>query len=265
MTLVPQNDIDAAAARLRAVYESREGCLPLHNEFPATDVDTAYRIQSANTDYWLAQGKRLVGRKIGLTAKAVQSQMGIYQPDYGMLFADMACSDGEEIPISRLIQPRLEGEIIFVLGRDLSHEQLTMIDVLGAIDYTVAAFEIVDSRIANWKIQVLDTIADNASTGLYIVGTEIRKLENVDLRNCSMVIEHSGMPVSVGTGSACFVYPLPATLWLAKKMVEVGKPLRAGDTILSGALGPVIPVQAGGTYRLSISGIGSLQTSFAAS
>jgi len=262
MTAVDRKLIEAAAQKLRDAHESGTPCQPLNADIPADDLEAGYAIQDINTDLWIAGGRRLVGRKTGLTAKSVQAQLGVDQPDYGMLFADMAYGDGEEIPMSRLIQPKIEGEIAFVLGRDLDHEGLTMADILSSVEYAVAAFEVVDSRIADWKIKIMDTIADNASSGLYVLGTQPRKLGAFDPWSCGMVVEHRGEPISSGTGAACLGNPLTATLWLARKMVEVGRPLKAGDTILSGALGPMVPVNAGGVYELRISGLGSVRAVF---
>ncbi len=262
MAKVDNKAIEAAAKKLRDARETGKPCAPLNKDIPADDLEAGYAIQDINTDLWIADGRRLVGRKTGLTAKAVQNQLGVDQPDYGMLFADMAYGDGEEIPMSRLIQPKIEGEIAFVLGRDLDREGLTPADVMSAVDYAVAAFEIVDSRIADWQIKIMDTIADNASSGLYALGSEPRTLGSFDPWACGMVIEHKGELVSIGTGAACLGNPLTATLWLARKMVEVGRPLKAGDTILSGALGPMVPVTPGGAYELRISGLGSVRTIF---
>lgn len=254
--------IEQMAAALRAAGETGQPVAPLHESLPREDVALGYAIQNANTDFWLNSGRRLSGRKIGLTSKAVQAQLGVDQPDYGMLYTDMAFGDGEEVPFSRLIQPKIEGEIAFVLERDLDREGLTPADITSAIAYALPAFEIVDSRVANWKIGILDTIADNASSGLYTLGATPKKIDSFDLWACGMVVEHKGEPVSVGAGAACLGNPLTACLWLARKMVDVGRPLRAGDTILSGALGPMVPVVRGGAYELRINGLGSVRTFF---
>lgn len=256
------DSVETSAALLRAAAETRRPCAPLHETLPREDVALGYAIQNANTDHWLKAGRRLAGRKIGLTSRAVQKQLGVDQPDYGMLFADMAYGDGEEVPFSRLIQPKIEGEIAFVLERDLDREELTPADVTSAIAYALPAFEIVDSRIADWKIGILDTIADNASSGLYMLGATPRKLDAFDPWACGMVIEHKGEPVSVGAGAACLGNPLTACLWLARKMVAVGRPLKAGDTILSGALGPMVPVSRGAAYELRVNGLGSVRALF---
>lgn len=254
--------MDEAARRLRKASESGTTCPPLRDYLDPDDATGAYAVQEANTQYWLDAGRRLVGRKIGLTAKAVQKQLGVDQPDYGMLFADMAYADAEEVPMSRLIQPRIEGEIAFVMGRDLEMEAVTIADLIGAVDYALPAFEIVDSRIADWKITFADTVADNASSGLFVLGTRPRKISDLDLRSCGMVLERDGEAVSMGAGAACLGNPLTATLWLARKMAEVGRPLKAGDIVLSGALGPMVPVAAGAAYELTIAGLGSVRTCF---
>ena len=262
MTKVSDADLNKAAEMIRNAHESGRPCAPLHDFIGANDIEAGYAIQDINTEHWLKSGRRLVGRKTGLTAKSVQKQLGVDQPDFGMLYADMAYADGEDVPLSRLIQPKIEGEIAFVLKEGLNQEQMTLTDVVRAIDYAVAAIEIVGSRIADWNIKIMDTVADNASSGLYVLGSQPVALSDFDHRQCGMVIEHMGEPVSTGAGSACLGNPLNATLWLAKTMVEVGRPLKAGDTILSGALGPMVPVTGPGVYELRISGLGSVRASF---
>lgn len=247
---------------LRNAHDTHVPCKALHDFIDADDIEAGYAIQNINTDHWVKQGRRLVGRKTGLTAKSVQKQLGVDQPDFGMLYADMAYAGGEDVPLSKLMQPKIEGEIAFVLKDDLDQEQLTITDITRAIDYAVAAIEIVDSRIADWNIKIMDTVADNASSGFYVLGSEPRSLSEIDLHLCGMVIEHLGEPISSGAGAACLGNPLNATLWLAKTMVEVGRPLKAGDTILSGALGPMVSVDGPGVYELRISGLGSVRASF---
>lgn len=256
--------IEEAALRLRRAGETRIPCAPLHETLPAHDAAIGYAIQDLNTAYWLANGRRLVGRKIGLTSPAVQKQLGVDQPDFGMLYADMAFGPGETIPLQRLIQPKIEGEIAFVLGRDLDGTTLHAAPIADAVDHALAAFEIVDSRVANWNIRLLDTVADNASSALFVLGAERRRLDEFDLVGCRMRIGHQGQLVSEGRGSACLGNPLHALQWLALKMVEVGRPLRAGDIVLSGALGPMVGVSGAGEYTLQIEGLGSARAVFAA-
>lgn len=227
------------------------------------DADNAYAIQEINTGRRLAEGRRLVGRKIGLTSPAVQRQLGVDQPDYGMLFDDMAVPDGAELAHGSLIQPKVEAEVALVMGRDLTDERLTMADLLRAVEFVLPAIEIVDSRIADWRIGFLDTVADNASSGLYVLGNVPRRLEGLDLREAGMVMTGDGHVRSQGSGAACLGNPLNATLWLARMMARLGRPLLAGDTVLSGALGPMVTVTPGGIYEARIEGLGNVRIAFA--
>jgi 2-keto-4-pentenoate hydratase len=223
----------------------------------------AYRVQEYNTKRALAAGRRLVGRKIGLTAKVVQVQLGVNEPDFGMLFADMALADGEEVSRGRLIAPKVEAEVAFVMGRDITTEQPTIADVIRAVDFVIPAIEIVDSRVADWKIKIVDTVADNASAGLFTLGCEPKLLRKLDLRHCGMVIESKGEPICVGTGAAAMGNPVVAMLWLARTMARVGRPLKAGDVVMSGSLGPMTPVAWGDVVEARISGLGSVRAVFA--
>jgi 2-keto-4-pentenoate hydratase len=250
------------AAELRDIYVTGRYCAPIRTRLAEHDIAAAYAIQDLNTEHWLRAGRRLVGRKIGLTSTAVQTQLGVNQPDYGMLFADMCFADGETIPFACLQQPKIEGEVAFVLGQALDGADLTIADVIAAVDHALPAFEVVGSRIRDWKIGIVDTIADNASSGVFVLGTEARRLHEFDLRLCGAVVEHRGEPVSTGAGAACLGNPLNATLWLARRMVEVGRPLRGGDIVLSGALGPMVDVNPGDAFTLRISGLGSVRALF---
>ncbi len=220
----------------------------------SASVDDAYAVQEINTKKALANGRRLVGRKIGLTSKVVQTQLGVDQPDFGMLFADMAYGDGEMIPIENYIQPKVESEIALVLKHDLDKEQHTFADIITATDYALAAIEIVDSRIENWKISLIDTVADNASSAAFVLGSRPVKLENIDLINCKMTMHRGAEVVSQGQGKACLANPLNAAVWLADEMVKRGRPLLAGDIVLTGALGPMVVVQAGDAFVVEIEG-----------
>jgi 2-keto-4-pentenoate hydratase len=222
----------------------------------------AYAIQSVNTDFYVDQGRRLSGRKIGLTSKSVQKQLGVDSPDFGMLFADMEVQDGEEVAMSRLLQPKVEAEIALVIDSDLDGEQLTMTDVISSVAYALPAIEIVGSRIENWNIRLLDTVADNASSGLYVLGSTPVSIDAFDLRLCGMVMERRGEQVSLGAGVACLGNPLNAALWLARTMVDVGAPLKAGDVIMTGALGPMVAVQPGDVFDARINGLGSVRAVF---
>ena len=267
MSDLPTLDVQtlaAAADRLLGAYVSGQTCAPVRDLVPLTDLQSAYAVQEINTRRWLDKGRRLVGRKIGLTSVAVQKQLGVDQPDFGMLFADMAVSDGDPVPVGAVLQPKVEAEIAFVLERDLDVEQATMADVIRAIDYAVVSIEIVGSRVANWDIRLVDTVADNASSGMFVLGNTPYSLRGLDLRDCGMQMTRDGESVSTGMGHACLGHPLNATLWLARKMMEVGRPLQAGDIILSGALGPMVAIQPGSVFEARVEGLGAVRAAFAA-
>ena len=263
MGAVSREQIEALAERLRQAEETGAPCGPIRDHLPEGDVEAAYAVQRANTEFWTKQGRRLVGRKIGLTAKAVQRQLGVDQPDFGMLLADRTVGDGEEIDPGLVMQPRVEAEIALIIERDLTVERPTVADVIRATAFAVPAIEVVSSRIADWDIRIVDTIADNASFGLYVLGGPPRSLDGLDLRLCGMVMERRGEPISLGAGAACLGNPLNAAVWLARKMVEIGMPLQAGDVIMTGALGPMAPVDGGDVIEARISGLGSVRAVFA--
>lgn len=257
------SDLETAADELAEARRSGKPCPPLRGRLlPEGDVEAAYRVQQRQVGQWLAAGQRRVGAKIGLTSRVVQENFGVYEPDFGVLTDAMAVPDGAEVAIGRLLQPRVEAEVAFVLGTDLPDGRLTTAHLLRAVDHLLPAIEIVDSRVAGWDISIVDTVADNASSGLFVLGTTPRRPGDVDLRLCGMVLEHAGEPVSVGAGAACLGNPLHALAWLADTMARAGDPLRAGDVVLSGALGPMVPVTPGAAYEARISGLGSVRTCF---
>lgn len=259
-----KSNIDKAAAQLRHAAETMNPGPPIRDLISAGGVEAAYAVQDANTMHYLANGRRLVGRKTGLTSKSVQRQLGVNQPDYGMLYADMDVPEGQPILLTRVVQPKVEAEIALVIGRDLDEPDVTTAEMLRAIEYAVPAIEIVDSRIANWDIKIWDTIADNASSGVYTLGAVPKKLDGLDLRTCGMVMERRGDPISVGAGVACLGSPVSAALWLAQVMAKAGRPLKAGDVILSGALGPMAGVAAGDVVEARINGVGTVKAFFEA-
>lgn len=257
------NGVEEAARRLRTAQDERAPCKPVRDLIGAADVVAAYAVQDLGTCRRLAGGARLSGRKIGLTSVAVQKQLGVDQPDYGMLFADMEVPDGAQVAPGRLLQPRAEAEVAFVLGRDLDAEAPTLAEVARAVDYAVCAIEIVDSRIEGWDIRIADTVADNGSAGLYVLGSRMRRLADTDLALCGMVARRNGEIVSLGAGAACLGNPLLATRWLAQAMYTAGRPLRAGDVVLSGALAPMVPVAPGDFFEAEIQGLGGARVAFA--
>ena len=253
-----------AAKRIRTAWKTGKTTKPVRDALPAGDIDAAYAVQKTNTDIWIQEGRRVIGRKIGLTAKAVQKQLGVDQPDYGIIFADMAVVDGDEIEFAKVSQPKAEAEVALVLADDLDGEQITLLDLIDATAYALPAIEVVGSRIAKWDINILDTIADNASSGMIVLGTRPVMIDDVDLRLCGMVMENHGEQVSVGAGVACLGNPLNAAVWLARKMVDVGMPLKAGDVIMTGALGPMAPIAPGNVIEARINGLGSVRAAFSA-
>ncbi len=258
----PRSSIDEQAALIRAAYETLTPLPPVRLALPDATIDDAYAIQEANTIHWERQGRTVVGAKIGLTAKTVQAQLGVDQPDFGTLFADMGVPDGDVVAPGLLLQPKVEAEIAFVLRRALNPTRLTTAELIDCVAYALPAIEIVDSRIKDWDIRIVDTVADNASSGLFVLGTTPVPLAELDLRLCGMVLEKNGEPVSFGAGAACLGNPLHALGWLAVKMAKVGRPLGAGDVILAGALGPMVAVAPGDGVEARIEGLGSVRVRF---
>lgn len=224
-------------------------------------VDEAYMVSDLNRQFKVAQGGRVVGKKIGLTSKAVQAQLGVDQPDFGFLFDDMEFLNGQVVPANRLIQPKAEAEIAFVVQQSMGGEVPTYSEFLACIGYAVPAIEIVDSAIADWKISIIDTVADNASSGLYVLGDQPVPVAQLALSELGMTLEKNGSMVSSGVGSACLGHPLRAAYWLACEMIRRGHGLAAGEVILSGALGPMVPIQAGDRVEARIQGLGSVHFS----
>lgn len=250
-----------ADERLRRAAETGRPCAPVRDLLGETDQDAAYAVQSLGIGRRVAEGRRVVGRKIGLTSPAVQAQFGVYSPDYGVLLDDMIVADREPLDIGRFLQPRVEAEVAFVLGRDLESPTTHVADVLRATDFVLPAIEIVDSRVTGWDIRITDTIADNASSGAVVLGTTPRRLDGLDLTELGMTLDRDGEPVSTGSGAACLGSPVIAVAWLARAVAAHGQPLRAGEVILSGALGPMMSATAG-VYRARLEGLGEVRVDF---
>jgi 2-keto-4-pentenoate hydratase len=247
-----------AADRLVSAFRTRTPCAPVRDLIGPADITAAYAVQQQLNRARVAAGARVVGRKIGLTSAAVQQQLGVDQPDFGMLFDDMAHEDGATIPFESVLQPRAEAEVAFVLKEDLAAGELDIPRVRRAVAYAVAALEICGSRIAEWDISFADTVADNASAGAYVLGRERWTLAEVEPRDVVMSMSINGEEVSTGNGEACLGDPLEAVLWLARKARDLGDPLRAGHVVLSGALGPMHPISAGACVVASITGLGTV-------
>ncbi len=250
-----------AADQLRVAAESGEPCAPVRELLGTeTDIDVAYDVQEVNTAADIASGRRVVGRKIGITSTAVMEQIGVDQPDFGTLFVDMEYGDGVAIEPGRLLQPRAEAEVALVLEHDLDRGEHSFNDIVRATAYALPSIEIVDSRVADWNIRIVDTVADNASCGLYVLGGRPVPLDRVDLRTIPMRMTINGAEVSNGNGAACLGHPLHAARWLADTLSARGIPLRAGDVVMTGALGPMRPLESGDDVVANLGELGTVTT-----
>lgn len=254
-----QDSILAAAAALRQARRTRVPIARISETYGIAGAEAAYAVARTNIDRDLAEGRRISGKKIGLTSVAVQQQLGVDQPDYGVLFADFEYLSGSDVDAGRLIQPKAEGEIAFVVGRDLNDECLSWGRFLHGLEYALPAIEIVDSAIQDWKLTLVDTVADNASCGVYVLGLEPKAITAVDFGLSGMDFRKNGQTVSLGSGAACMGNPLLAGWWLAKTMQRLGDPLKAGDVILSGALGPMFPIGVNDHLQVCIAGLGTVE------
>lgn len=257
---LPSSPHEAAAALLRRAYHGHP-CDPLRDRIGRT-VDDGYAVQDINSRIWIAEGRSVCGYKIGLTSPAVQRQMGVDQPDFGLLFDDMDMSHTPAIAFERLHQPRAEAEIAFVLGKDLDRADLSIDDLAGSVAFAAPALEIVGSRIRGWDIGISDTIADNASSGVYVLGEARRPIADIDLAAVTMAMARNGEPVSTGRGADCLGSPLLAAHWLARAILGRGRPMLAGHILLTGALGPMVEVRPGDVFDVSLSCIGDVRATF---
>ncbi len=250
-------DILAAAEVLYNASKYKTACDPIRSIIGDSDVDKAYKVQWENVQKRMADGEVIVGKKIGLTSFAVQKQLGVDQPDYGVLYASTQVDNNGKLNYADLMQPKAEAEIAFVMSTDLVGD-ITMDSLVEAIDYAVVSIEIVGSRVADWNIRITDTIADNASASHFVLGDTQVQLDDLDLVNCTMHMTRNGETCSEGTGKACMDNPLNAALWLAQVMAQQGQPLRKGEILLSGALGPMVAIEQGDQFTATIEGLGSV-------
>ena len=235
---------------------------PLSSRHPDITIEDAYAIQQRLIARRLGAGERVVGKKIGVTSQAVMNMLGVFQPDFGILLDGMVYNEGQPIEARTLIQPKAEGEIAFVLKKDLMGPGVTAADVMAATEGVMACFEIVDSRIRDWKIQIQDTVADNASCGVFVLGDRLVDPRDVDLATCGMVLEKNGEIVATGAGAAALGHPANAVAWLANTLGQHGIALEAGEVVLSGSLGIMVPVTAGDSLRVTMGGIGGCSVRF---
>lgn len=258
-----EKTLSEAAQRLIIAARNRKPVDPLTETYPEITVEEAYRIQLITVEAWLAQGRKVVGKKIGITSPAIQEMLNVSEPDYGHLMDHMLINEGEGLATTRLLQPRVEGEIAFILERDLNGPGITPVDVIRATAGVTAALEIIDSRIRDWKIKIQDTVADNASSAAFVLGSKLAPLADIDLRYVGFVMTKNGRLAATAAGAAVLGSPIQSVAWLANKMGEYGILLRAGETILSGSAVAAVPVEAGDSIHLVVDRIGDVSCFFA--
>lgn len=261
--VLDQRLIDQHGDELYDAFVSGRTIPNLRDRVAGMTIVDAYHVQARFVERRIAAGETIVGKKIGVTSKAIQDAIGVFEPDFGQLTSAMAFEDGATINLDSLIQPRAEAEIAFVLKRDLIGPGITATDVLRATDHVRTCFEIVDSRIDGWDIKIQDTVADNASCGVYALGAAKADTRDVDLTLAGLLVEKNGEPIASGVGAAVQGSPLNSVAWLANTLGRLGIPFRAGEVILSGSLGPLIPIDAGDTLVAMIGGLGTCTLSFA--
>jgi 2-keto-4-pentenoate hydratase len=253
--------IGTFAEQLYTAERTRAAIPPLTARAPDFSVADAYRVQLTNIERVVAEGHTISGKKIGLTSKGIQQQLGVGEPDYGHLFAAMECKSGD-VDTSALIQPKIEAELAFILKADLVGGKTTAADVRKATDYVVGAFEIVDSRVADWKIKLPDTVADNASSGRYVLGGVRLSPDAVDLPSVSMRLYRNSEQIGEGLGAAVLGDPAEAVAWLANCLWGYGVPLKAGEIILSGAFSAAPPAAKGDVFAAEFSSFGRVEARF---
>lgn len=257
-----QINIQEIARKLLEAEKTQKPIPPLTSMYENINVDDAYRIQLAQLDEKLAQGARVVGKKIGLTSAAMQQMFNVSEPDYGFLLNTMMHMDGDEISLDSFIQPKIEFEIGFMLKKALKGPGVTMYDVLAATDYVIPAFEIIDSRIADWKIRFEDTVADNGSSSRAVLGGNPTPIEAVDLSHIGMVVSKNGKQIATASGAAVMGHPAKAVAWLANALGEYDISLMAGEIVLSGAFSAAVPIHAGDTFVAEFDRLGTVTVSF---
>lgn len=247
---------------LNSAYEQNKTVSPLSEIAPTLSVDQAYQVQLLHVENALKQGKIVTGKKIGLTSKAMQTQLGVNEPDYGHLFDAMYLPNGASIQKEQVLQPKVEAEIAFKLSNDLKGPGITAFEVIQATEYIFPALEIIDSRIKNWQITLADTIADNASSGLYVLGDQPIRLTGIDLRQIAVTLYKNNEIVNTGVGIAALNHPAKCVAWLANKLVQYNLSLKAGEIILSGALSGATAAQPGDAYKGKFSELGEVSVHF---
>ena len=252
------------ANRIWEARQKRRQIAPVSRLAIGLDAAEAYYIQRLNVNRRLLEGDMVLGRKIGLTSKCVQEQFGVTQPDFGLLFQSMEAKEGDTIPFDAFMQPRVEAEIAFHLSDTISEIGLGVDAVVERVASATVAIEVVDSAIENWNVALFDTIADNASVGMFVLSEKTKRLDEFDRLSCRMVMRKEGVVVSEGVGASSLGDPLHALQWLADAAIRAGEPLKKGEVVLSGALGPMVEVSPSDRYTVEIDGLGSLEVAFSA-
>lgn len=248
------------AGRILDAYGTRRPIAPVRGEIHG--VAAAYGVQRELVRRWLASGRTIAGRKIGLTAKAVQAQLGVDEPDFGTLFRDMILADGAAVAPGAVLQPRIEGEIAFVLRHELRGDRITPEAVIAATDFVCPAIEICDSRIAGWDIRIEDTIADNASSGFVVLGARRPTPSLPELAAIALSLRHNGAVAAEGRGAACLGNPAIAVAWLAEALSRLGDGLGAGELVMSGALAKMLPAAPGDAFTADFGAFGTVSVGF---
>ena len=256
------NKITQYGDELYEAWLARRTVPPLREREPEITIEDAYRIQERFVARRVAAGETIVGKKIGATSKPVQDFLGVYQPDFGMLTSGMVYQEGDTIDLGSLIQPKAEAELAFVLKEDLQGPGVTAMDVIRATDYVLPCFEIVDSRVTDWNIKIQDTVADNASCGVYVLGRTKCDPRRLDITLAGMLVEKNDELFSTGVGAAVQGSPANAVAWLANTLGTLGIPFKAGEVILSGSQSALVPVADGDELVCTVGGLGSCRVKF---
>ncbi len=262
MAGLSQQTIESISRDLYSAERDRRTLRPITETYPEIDIDTAYKIQLGLVQLKDADGEKIVGKKIGLTSKAMQKMLNVDQPDYGHIFDNMVLQDGVVFRVAELIQPKIEPEIAFILDREIKGPGVTPMQVLAATRFVVPALEIIDSRIEGWRIKLCDTIADNASSARVVLGSSPKRVDERDLKLVGMILEKNGDIVQTGAGGAVLGHPAVAVAWLANAVGQFGVSLNAGDIIMPGALCGAVDVGAGDLLQASFDGLGTVSVRF---
>ena len=262
MAGLSEKTIESISRDLYSAERDRRTLRPITETYPEIDIDTAYKIQLGLIQLKDADGEKIVGKKIGLTSKAMQKMLNVDQPDYGHIFDNMVLQDGVVFRVAELIQPKIEPEIAFILDREIKGPGVTPMQVLAATRFVVPALEIIDSRIEGWRIKLCDTIADNASSARVVLGSSPKRVDERDLKLVGMILEKNGDIVQTGAGGAVLGHPAVAVAWLANAVGRFGVSLNAGDIIMPGALCGAVDVGAGDLLQASFDGLGTVSVRF---